>query len=133
MKYSLGILVTCIAVMCSVPPAFAADQAADKATIEKAVESYTAAFNAADAKALAAHWSTDAVYINPLTGNHVEGREAIAKELTAILAALKNTKLAVDVESSRFMSPSVAVEDGVAKLISADGKPQETTYTAIHV
>lgn len=112
---------------------FAADQAADRAAIEKAVASYTAAFNARDANSLAAHWSPEAVYINPLTGSQVQGRPAIAKEFGAILAELKDTKLAVDVESIRFISPSVAVENGVARLISADGQPQESSYTAIHV
>jgi uncharacterized protein (TIGR02246 family) len=133
MKYCIGILAVCVTVLCSEPRAFAADQAADKATIEKAIESYTAAFNAHDAKKLAAHWSPEAVYINPLTGSQVEGREAIAEEFEAILAELKETKLAVDVESIRFISPRVAVENGVAKLISADGQPQESSYTAIHV
>ena len=114
MRYCIGVLALCVTVMCSEPRAFAADQAADKAAIEKAIESYTAAFNAKDAKALAAHWSPEAVYINPLTGNQVEGREAIAKEFTATLAALKNAKLAVEVESIRFISPGVAVENGAA-------------------
>ena len=63
--------------MCGVPRAFAADHAADQAAIEKAIESYTAAFNAKDAKKLAAHWGPEAVYINPLTRNQVESREAI--------------------------------------------------------
>ena len=71
MKYSTSILAVCLAVMCSVPRTYAADQSADKATIEKAIASYTAEFNAGDAKALAAHWSPEAVYINPLTGRQV--------------------------------------------------------------
>ncbi len=133
MKYSIGILVACVAAMCSVMTASAADQKSDKATIEKAIESYTAAFNARDAEALAIHWSPDAVYINPLTGSQVEGRDAIVKEFEAILAELKETKLAVEVESIQFISPGVAVENGNAKLISADGEPEETSYTAIHV
>jgi uncharacterized protein (TIGR02246 family) len=133
MNYPISVLVVCVAVMCSATTAPAADQAADKATIEKAIESYTAAFNARDAKSLAAHWSPEAVYINPLTGSQVEGREAITKEFEAILSALKDTKLAVDVESIQFISPGVAVENGVAKLISVDGQPEETNYTAIHV
>jgi hypothetical protein len=41
--------------------------------------------------------------------------------------------LAVDVESIQFISPGVAVENGVAKLVSADGEPEESNYTAIHV
>jgi uncharacterized protein (TIGR02246 family) len=133
MMRSMGNLVVCVAILGNVSISLSADQAADKATIEKAVKSYTAAFNARDAKALAAHWSPEAVYINPLTGNQVEGREAITKEFEAILAELKKTKLAVDVESIQFISPGVAVENGVAKLISADGQPQESSYTAVHV
>ena len=133
MMRSMGNLVVCVAIMGNLSTSLSADQAADETKIKKAVESYTAAFNARDAKALAAHWSPEAVYINPLTGNQVEGREAITKEFEAILAELKETKLAVDVESIQFISPGVAVENGVAKLISADGQPQESSYTAIHV
>ena len=74
MKYSIGILVVCVAVICSEQTTCAADQAADKAAIEQAIESYTTAFNARDAKSLAAHWVIEAIYINPLTGSQVEGR-----------------------------------------------------------
>ena len=133
MKYGICILAVCVTTMCGVPRAFAADQAADKAAIEEAIESYTAAFNTQDATALAAHWGPEAVYVNPLSGVQVEGRDAIAKEFERILGEMKNTKLAVDVESIRFISPGVAVENGVAKLASADGEPEESRYTAIHV
>ncbi len=133
MKYSNIIFIICVAVIWSVPTMCVADRAADKAAIEKAIASYTAAFNAGDEKSLAAHWSPESVYINPLTGTQVEGRAAIAKEFAAILAELKGTKLAVDVESIQFISPSVAVENGVAKLVSADGKTQDSSYTAVHI
>ena len=132
MKYFRIISAMCIAALGSIV-AQAADQSADKATIEKRVASYTAAFNAGDAKALAAHWSPEAVYVNPLTGSQVEGRAAIEKEFTAILAEQKDTKLAVAVESIEFISPSVAVENGVATIVSGDGKSQQSTYSAIHV
>ena len=39
----------------------------------------------------------------------------------------------MEVASIQFISPSVAVEHGVAKLISAAGKPQVSSYTAVHV
>jgi uncharacterized protein (TIGR02246 family) len=133
MKYGIGVLAVCVAVACGAQRAFAVDQAADKAAIEKAIESYTAAFNAGDAKALADHWGPEAVYVNPLTGVQVEGRDAIVKEFESIFTNLKDSRLAVDVESIRFVSPSVAVENGVAQLISADGQPQQSSYTAIHV
>jgi uncharacterized protein (TIGR02246 family) len=117
MKYGICFVAVCAVAMCGVPLAFAADQAEDQAAIEKAIESYTAAFNA----------------VNPLTGVQVEGRDAIVKEFESIFTDLKDTKLAVDVESIRFVSPSVAVENGVAKLLSADDQPQQSSYTAIHV
>jgi uncharacterized protein (TIGR02246 family) len=133
MKYFIGILIVCVAVMSGLQTAFAADQTADKAAIEKAIESYTAAFNAGDPKTLAEHWGPEAVYVNPLSGVQVEGRDAIAREFESILGEMKDTKLAIDVESIRFISPGVAVENGVAKLVSADGEPEESRYTAIHV
>ena len=133
MKYGIGILAVCVAVMCNEPRASGANQAADRAAIEKAIESYTAAFNSRDAKALSEHWGAEAVYVNPLSSVQVEGRAAIAKEFESILGEMKNTKLAVEVESIRFISPGVAVENGVAKLVSADGEPQQSSYTAIHV
>ena len=111
----------------------AADQVAEEAAIRKTVESYTAAFNQRDAKALAAHWSPEAIYVNPLTRSQVEGREAIAKAFTEIFAALNETRLAVDITSIQFISPGVALENGVAKLISGDGQPAGTSYAAIHV
>ena len=133
MKTLTGTLALCVAVLAGIQVATAADQAADKAAITASVKSYTAAFNAHDAGALAAHWSPDAVYVNPLTGDQVTGREAITKEFAAILAEMKDTKLAVDVASIQFLSPGVAVENGSAKLISPGGEPEESSYTAIHV
>ncbi len=132
MKYSQATLAMCVFALCSVI-AQAADQSADQTAIEKRVASYMAAFNARDAKTLAAHWSPEAVYVNPVTGSQVEGRAAIEKEFTAILAEQKDSKLAVAVESIQFISPSVAVENGVATIVSGGGEPQKANYSAIHV
>ena len=92
-------------------------QAADEAAIRKAVESYVAAFNQGDAKALAAMWSPEAVYTNPLSGEQVVGREAIEKQFAAIFAEAKGAKLEAKTDSIQFVSPSVAVEHGTAKVI----------------
>ena len=92
-------------------------QAADEAAIRKAVESYVAAFNQGDAKALAAMWSPEAVYTNPLSGEQVVGREAIEKQFAAIFADAKGAKLEAKTDSIQFISPNVAVEQGTAKVI----------------
>ena len=108
-------------------------QAADEAAIRKAVESYVAAFNQGDAGALAALWSPEAVYTNPLSGQQVVGRAEIEKQFAAIFAEAKGTKLEAKTDSIQFVSPNVAVEQGTAKVIRPGQAPEESEYTAVYV
>jgi uncharacterized protein (TIGR02246 family) len=108
-------------------------QAADEAAIRKAVESYVAAFNQGDAKALAAMWSPEAVYTNPLSREQVVGRAEIEKQFAAIFAAAKGAKLEAKTNSVQFVSPSVGIEQGTAKVLVPDQAPEETEYTAVYV
>ena len=108
-------------------------QAADEAAIRKAVESYVAAFNQGDAKALAAMWSPEAVYTNPLSGEQVVGREAIEEQFAAIFTDAKGAKLEAKTDSIQFISPSVAVEHGTAKVIVPEQTPEDTDYTAVYI
>jgi uncharacterized protein (TIGR02246 family) len=110
-----------------------ADQAEDEATIRTAAESYVQAFNAHDAQALGAQWSSQAVYINPLTGDQAVGREAITQEFEKLFSESGDTKLEVTVESVQFVSPSVAVERGAARVLRPDAEPEDSVYTAVHV
>ncbi len=133
MRQAMSIVLICLISFCTGKPACATDQAKAKEAIEKSIQSYIAAFNAGDSKKLASHWAPDAVYINPLTGMQVEGREAIAREMAANMKELKGFKLLVDVKSIQFISPGVAVEQGTSNLISPAGKAQDMNYTAVHV
>src|SRR5688572_18311362 len=121
-----------IAVLGSAAGAFA-DQAEDEAAIRKAVESYVAAFNQGDAKALAAMWSPEAVYTNPISGEQVVGREAIEGQFAGIFADAQGAKLEAMTDSVQFISPGVAVEHGTAKVLVADQAPEESQYTAVYV
>ena len=104
-----------------------------EAAIRKTVESYVAAYNAGDAKALADHWSEGAVYTNRLTGEEAVGRAAIAEQFGAILAEQRGARLDVSIESIRLLAPSVAVEHGTAKVIPVEGEPESINYSAIYV
>ncbi len=108
-------------------------QAADEAAIRKAVETYVAAFNQGNAKALAAMWSPEAVYTNPLSGEQVVGREEIEKQFAGIFADAKGVKLEAVTDSVQFISPGVAVEHGTAKVIRPEEAPEESEYTAVYV
>jgi len=108
-------------------------QAESDASIRKAVEAYVVAFNKRDAKALAALWSPEAVYTNPLSGEEVIGREAIEKQFIELFAETKDVKLEVNTLSIGFVSPNVAVEHGTAKVIVTEETPELTQYTAVYV
>jgi uncharacterized protein (TIGR02246 family) len=107
--------------------------AGDEAAIRKTVDSYVAAFNKADAQALADHWSESAVYTNRFTGEEAVGREAIAEQFAAIFKEKEGLKLNVSIESIRLLSPNVAVEHGTAKLLASQAEPEEDKYTAIYI
>jgi uncharacterized protein (TIGR02246 family) len=110
-----------------------ADQSADEAAIHKAAASYMEAFNKHDAKAVAEHWSPDAVYLNRSTGEEVTGRAAIAEQFAALFQEKPALKAEVNVGSVQFISPNVAVERGTVKLISPNAEPEEIEYSAVDV
>ena len=119
------LMITC-AVVC-------ADEEQDAAAIRKRIDSYVAAYNLGDAAVLAAHWSETAVYVNRVSGENLQGREAIQKMFERVFADDVREHLGVSVTSIRFITPDVAVEEGIARIMSLDEPPTESTYTAIHV
>ncbi len=130
------VVLTAVMMACLLASANGAEadrQAADEAAIRAAVARYVAAFNNADAKALAALWSPEAVYTEPLSGEQLVGREAIEKQFAAVFAEAKGAKLEAKSDAIQFVSPNVAVEHGTAKVMRADQAAEESEYTAVYV
>ena len=105
----------------------------DEAAIRKADQAYVQAFNKHDAKVLADAWSPEAVYLNRVTGAEVLGRAAIAEQFTAIFKDQPEVKLDLNVQSIQFVSPNVAVEQGIAKTLAPKAEPEEEEYSAVFV
>lgn len=110
-----------------------ADQTEDENAIRKSGTTYVEAFNMQDAKAIAMLWSPNAVYSNPKTGEEVVGRDAIEQQLVEIFANSKDSKLELTVDSVRFLSPNVAIEQGTARVLRPGAEPDETVYAAVYV
>jgi uncharacterized protein (TIGR02246 family) len=116
------------------PGAAAAEHTPNEtAAIRERVAAYVAAYNQHNAAALADLWADDAVYLNHDTGESVEGRLAIAQMFDEMFKAGEADQLNVTVDSIRLITPEVAIEDGTAELVSADGRAVPSTYTAVHV
>jgi uncharacterized protein (TIGR02246 family) len=105
----------------------------DKDAIAKRAEAFVEAFHAGDAKAVAAFWAADGDYTD-LSGRKLAGREAIEKSFTEFFAENRGAKLRIESDSLRFVTPDVAIEDGVSSVLPADGAPpSRAKYTVVHV
>jgi uncharacterized protein (TIGR02246 family) len=107
--------------------------AKDKEALAKRGEAFVELFHKGDAEGLAAFWTPDGEHIAE-SGHTLKGRKAIETSLKEMFAANKGLKLRVDSESLRFVTPDVAIEDGVAEVIPADGSaPTRARFTIVHV
>jgi uncharacterized protein (TIGR02246 family) len=108
-------------------------EADDEAAIRAAGAKFIEAYNARDAKKLAALWSPEAIYSDPLTDEHIVGREAIEKTFADAFADKQDAKLTVDVDSIEFASPNVAIVRGTAHVTSPGEEPEDSTFTSVRV
>ena len=116
------------------PSSFAAeDNADDRKKIEANVAAYTKAYQEKDAAALAAFWSESGQFVSPTSGETVSGRKAIENQYAEMFADAGDSALEVDVESVRFITDDVAVEEGIAKVIYPGELPSESRYRVIHI
>lgn len=105
----------------------------DEAALRLTGASFVKAYDAGDVKAIAAHFTTDAEYIDE-QGNVYQGRAAIEEAMTACFAEHPGCQIEFDIETIRFISPGVAVEDGTTTITHSDGTESiSSRYTAVHV
>ncbi len=115
------------------PAAEPNENAKEEAALKKKAEAFVAAFDKGDAKAVAAFWTADGDYVDE-TGRHMKGREEIEKAFAEFFSENKGLKVQIHTESLRFVTPDVAVEDGVTSVSEPDGgPPSRDRYTVVHV
>jgi uncharacterized protein (TIGR02246 family) len=106
---------------------------AQKQAIEKVVASLQAAFNAGDAKAMAALWTPQGELID-IQGDHIEGRDAIEKQFGEFLAANKQAKMQIAIASIRMVSDDVAIVGATTEVTPPlRGIPAEPQATIVLV
>jgi uncharacterized protein (TIGR02246 family) len=105
----------------------------DEAAIRESGAAFIEAYNARDAKKLAALWSPEAIYIDPANGEEIKGRDEIEKTFTEAFSDNQDAKLVVESASIDFVSPNVAVVRGVARVVRAGEEPQESEFTSVRV
>jgi uncharacterized protein (TIGR02246 family) len=109
------------------------ERSPDEEAILKTAETFARAYAEGDAKAAAAHFTENAEYIDE-EGNRFQGRDEIERNFERFFSDNKGVSFDIDVDSIRFVDPSMAVEDGTSTIISGDGMPRgRSRYVAVHM
>jgi uncharacterized protein (TIGR02246 family) len=105
----------------------------DEKAIQAATASFVKAYNAGDAKAIAALFTDDAESIDE-DGTQVQGRQAIGNSFAETFAASPGSKMELKIDSRRFLSPDVVKEEGRCTITPARaGGPDVDRYTVLYV
>lgn len=114
-------------------PAKPADPAEIAAAIAKEAEDFVKAYNARDAKAIAAEFTTEGEFVTE-SGLVIKGREAIEKHFADLFEEYPQARVKLAIDEVRLITPSLAVEEGFVEACPAEGSPFEISqYVALHV
>ena len=105
----------------------------DEEAIREAGAAFVKAYNAGDAKAVAALFTEDAESTDE-EGTLVRGRQAISDSFAETFAANRGGKMEIRPDSLRFLSPDVAKEEGRCIVtLAGGGEPDVDRYTVLYV
>ncbi len=105
---------------------------ADEQGLRASGAAYVQAYNTGDIKAFAQLWTEDADYTDE-AGHVLQGRDAIVANFEKSFARNPGVKLSFSNESSRLLSPEVAIETGLATGLPPHGEPTIVRYSAVEV
>jgi uncharacterized protein (TIGR02246 family) len=114
-------------------PSTSAPPKSEEAAIRATAEAFIKAFNAGDAKAIANLWTPSGTVADD-QGNVFKGRKAIEEQYAALFKAHPSARMHVAIKSIDFPTPTTAIEDGTAQVVTKDNDPPAASrYTAVHV
>jgi uncharacterized protein (TIGR02246 family) len=110
-----------------------ADRSADEKAIRANIAAFVKAYNAGDAKAIAALFTADGVAVDN-DGTEAKGRKAIADTFARLFKENPARRIEVFVESIRFLGSELAEEVGTTRETTAPTEPPDYgRYTVLHI
>ena len=106
-----------------------ADETAAKA-LQATIDNYVAAYNAGDVDKVMGFWTEDADFVDIRGGFH-QGRDLIAALFRRGFANNEGRTLKLTSEAKKFLAPTVAMDDGILELTSADGEVSRGRYAVV--
>src|SRR5580704_2768995 len=104
-----------------------------EAAIRATADAFVKFFNAGNAKGVASLWTPNGSVADE-EGNVFKGRDAIEQQYAGLFKAHPTARMHVAISSIEFPTPTTAIEDGVAQVITRDtAPPAASRYTVLHV
>ena len=104
-----------------------------EAAIRATAAAFIKAFDARDAKAIASLWTANGSLADE-EGHLFKGRKSIEEQYAALFKEHPSARMQIGIKSIEFPTPTTAVEDGVAQVVTRDNAPPAASrYTALHV
>ena len=107
-------------------------QSEDEKAIRAVDDAFVRDYNQGDSKALAALFTEDAEVVEA-EGDRYQGRDLIERRFAETFAASPGVKIAIEIESIRFLSPDVAKEEGRTVDHAGQGARRSRPYTVLFV
>jgi uncharacterized protein (TIGR02246 family) len=98
--------------------------------LQATVDKYAAAYNAGDVAKVMDFWTEDADFVD-IRGNFYEGRDLIAALFRRGFASSPGRTIKVTSEARKFLAPTVAMDDGILELTSAEGDVSRGRYAVV--
>lgn len=102
------------------------------AAIKANIDAFSKAYQARDAKAIAALFAAEAKLVTD-ENELIEGRQAIEQKFADLFAEEPTTRMEVNVGAIKLLGADLAVETGTTKSVAApDATPEYGKYTVLH-
>lgn len=109
------------------------ERTADEEAIHQADNAFVTAYEQGDAPTIASLFTVDAEYVDE-SGNVFQGRKAIEESLKEFFAENPDCRLEMNIDSMRFISPGVVIEDGHTTVSGAESTASiDSRYTTVYV
>jgi len=105
----------------------------EMAAVRKTADAFAKAFNAGDARAVAAFWTKAGEYVGP-DGETVRGRAELEKTYAEFFKNHPKAAIEVEIASVRLLGRHAALEEGSLKLkLPGEKEPGVSRYSVLHV
>ena len=98
--------------------------------LQATIDKYVAAYNAGSVDQVMSFWAENADFVD-IRGRFHEGRDLVSALFRRGFANNPGRKVVLTSAARKFLSPDIAMDDGILELTAADGEKDRGRYTVV--